>query len=135
MDIEFIMSELDFRLIEKVRELRIKSKISQVVLSQKIGVSEGYIGNIENHRLPNKYNIRLLARVAIALELKSYIELFPEEIYSNDLVRIKIELFNKEEIKLKGKSSEIVERFKSLSIKPLTENEIVKYDKDKTSIK
>lgn len=126
MIIEIIISELDFHLIEKVRELRIKSNLSQVELAQKIGVSEGYIGNIENHKQSNKYNIRMLGRIAVALELKSYYELFPESLYSNDLVKIRIELFNKE---IKIDKNNNLTRFKSLSIVPLTEGEIYEFDK------
>ena len=135
MIIEIIISELDFYLIEKVRELRIKSKLSQVALAQKIGVSEGYIGNIENHKQPNKYNIRMLARIAIALELKSYLELFPEKIYSNDLVKIKIDLIDKADLKKENLVGEKLTRFKSLSITPLTEKQILEHDKKSRSLK
>ncbi|GIQ57862.1 hypothetical protein Flavo103_09980 [Flavobacterium collinsii] len=131
MVIEIIISELDFHLIEKIRELRIKSKLSQVALAQKIGVSEGYIGNIENHKQTNKYNIRMLARIAVALELKSYVDLFPEKIYSNDLVKIKIDFIDKEKMKKDSKSGEKIERFNSLSVTPLSEKEIFEYDKSK----
>lgn len=135
MAIEIIISELDFYLIEKVRELRIKSGLSQVALAQKIGVSEGYIGNIENHKQPNKYNIRMLARIAIALELKSYLDLFPEKIYSNDLVKIKIEPIDKADLQKENIKTEKLKRFKSLSIIPLTENQILEYDKKSRSKK
>jgi len=130
MIIEIIISELDFHLIEKVRELRIKSNLSQVALSQKIGVSEGHIGNIENHKLTKRLNIRLLARIAKALELKSYMEFFPDKIYSNDLVKIKIELLEGYK-KRGGEFSEKINRFKNISITPLSEEEIAAYDRYK----
>ena len=38
MIIEIIISELDFYLIERVRELRLKSNLSQVMLAHKLGV-------------------------------------------------------------------------------------------------
>ncbi len=94
MIIEIITSELDFYIIEKIRDLRIKAGLDQVALAQKLGVSEGYIGNIENPKHTAKANIRMLARIANALELKSYMELFPEEIMTSDMVRLKIELFD-----------------------------------------
>ncbi len=72
MIIEIITSELDFYITEKIRELRIKAGLDQVALAQKLGVSEGYIGNIENPKHTAKANIRMLARIANALELKSY---------------------------------------------------------------
>lgn len=130
MIIEIIAAELDFYLIERVRELRLKAKISQVMLAHKLGVSEGYIGNIENLKQPAKYNIRMLSRIAIALDLKSYTDLFPEKPFLNDLVKIKINLFEKEEInKTIIQNGEIAKRFEILSIIPLSEKEIMEYDK------
>ena len=128
MIIEIIISELDFHLIERIRELRIKANMSQVAFAHKIGVSEGYIGNIENHKQPNKYNIRMLSRVAIALGLNSYLELFPEKIYAHDLVKIKITLPSKDEFK--DKINNTIPRFSNITITPLSEIEILNYDKN-----
>jgi transcriptional regulator with XRE-family HTH domain len=132
MIIEIIISELDFYLIERVRELRLKSNLSQVMLAHKLGVSEGYIGNIENPKQTAKYNIRMLSRIAIALELDSYLDLFPTKPFSNDLVKIKINLFDKGEVKKDlRQQGEKVERFKEISITPLSEQEILEYDKSR----
>lgn len=132
MIIEIIISELDFYLIERVRELRLKSNLSQVMLAHKLGVSEGYIGNIENPKQTAKYNIRMLSRIAIALELDSYLDLFPEKPFSNDLVKIKINLFDKGEVKKDlHQQGEKIERFKEISITPLSEQEILEYDKSR----
>lgn len=128
MIVEFIISELDFYLIEKVRELRIKANISQVKLAHKIGVSEGFIGNVENPKQNQKYNIRMLNRIANALELKSYCDLFPEKIISNDVVKIKIELLD---TNTKNQES----RFKSIKISPCTESEIEDYNKKQNRTK
>lgn len=127
MIIEIIISELDFYVIEKVRELRIKSepRIDQVEMAQRLGVSEGYIGSIENPRIKAKYNIRMLARVAKALNLKSYQELFPSKVLSNDIVRIRLDLIKtssrKHDVEENG---EITKRFNVLSIKPLSDEEL-----------
>lgn len=132
MIIEIIISELDFYLIERVRELRLKSNLSQVMLAHKLGVSEGYIGNIENPKQTAKYNIRMLSRIAIALELDSYLDLFPTKPFSNDLVKIKINLFDKGEAKKDlHQQGEKVKRFKEISITPLSEQEILEYDKSR----
>ncbi|HKO76893.1 MAG TPA: helix-turn-helix transcriptional regulator [Flavobacterium sp.] len=132
MVIEIIISELDFYLIERVRELRLKSNLSQVMLAHKLGVSEGYIGNIENPKQSAKYNIRMLSRIAIALGLNSYLDLFPTKPFSNDLVKIKINLFDKGEVKKDlYQQAEKVERFKEISITPLSEQEILEYDKSR----
>tara|TARA_B100000378_G_scaffold240444_1_gene208770 strand:+ start:142 stop:579 length:438 start_codon:yes stop_codon:yes gene_type:complete len=135
MEIEIIISELDFYLIEKVRELRIKSKpyLDQVTLAQRIGVSEGYIGRIENPKIQSKYNIRMLHRVSKALGLNSYDLLFPTKLLSNDLVKIRLKLKNhakrKHEIDDAGN---VVKRFDILSVKPLNENEQKRWNtKDK----
>ncbi|CAM2966341.1 Helix-turn-helix domain-containing protein [Flavobacterium succinicans] len=132
MIIEIIISELDFYLIERVRELRLKSNLSQVMLAHKLGVSEGYIGNIENPKQTAKYNIRMLSRIAIALELDSYLDLSPKKPFSNDLVKIKINLFDKGEVKKDlHQQGEKIERFKEISITPLSEQEILEYDKSR----
>ncbi|WP_417885052.1 helix-turn-helix domain-containing protein [Zunongwangia sp.] len=135
MEIEIIISELDFYLIEKVRELRIKSKpyLDQVTLAQRIGVSEGYIGRIENPKIQSKYNIRMLHRVSKALGLNSYDLLFPPKLLSNDLVKIRLKL----KIQTKRKheiddAGNVVKRFDILSVKPLSENEQKRWNaKDK----
>lgn len=126
MIIEIITSQLDFFLIERIRELRIQFKpyMDQVTLAQKIGVSEGYIGNIENPKIQSKYNIRMLHRVAEALNLESYHSLFPDKIFENDLVRIRLRLKEnsnrKHEIDETGKAKS---RFEILMIKPLNKEE------------
>ncbi len=122
MIVELIISELDFYLIEKVRELRKKENISQVQLAQKIGVSEGFIGHVENPKQNHKYNIRMLNRIANALKIKSYSDFFPDKVLSSDIVKIKIELFDP---KNKDRNS----RFKSIKITPCTDTEIEEYNK------
>ncbi len=132
MKFEIIISYLDYYLIEKVIELRVKSKpyIDQVTLAQKIGVSEGYLGKIENPKEHAKYNIRMLGRVAMALGLDSYCELFLKKMPKHDLVRITYEEIksysNKHSL---GKNGEIKRKYKPISVVPLTENEIEKWTK------
>lgn len=121
MIVNLIISELDFYFIERVRELRLKANISQLKLAHKIGVSEGFIGNVENPKENHKYNIRMLNRIANALNLQSYSDLFPDKIISNDVVKIEIELFDKNEKKEN-------QRFKSIKILPCTESEIEEYN-------
>ncbi|WDF66106.1 helix-turn-helix transcriptional regulator [Flavobacterium sp. KACC 22763] len=128
MIVELIISELDFYLIEKVRELRKKENISQVQLAQKIGVSEGFIGLVENPKQNHKYNIRMLNRIANALKLKSYFDLFPDKVLSNDIVKIKIELFD-------SKNKDRNSRFKSVKITSCTDSEIEEYNKKQSRSK
>lgn len=132
MRFEIIISYLDYYIIEKVLELRVKSKpyIDQVTLAQKVGVSEGYLGKIENPREHAKYNIRMLGRVAIALRLKSYNDLFPKKVYEHDLVRVTYEESKSYSNKHKlGKKGKIERKYKPISVVHLTEDEIEKWTK------
>lgn len=127
MILEIITSELDFYVIERVRELRIKfnPRMDQVELAQRLGVSEGYIGSIENPKIKAKYNIRMLGRIAKALGLQSYKELFPETILSNDIVRIRLELLQtaprKQDVDENG---QIAKRFNIIAVKPLADADL-----------
>jgi len=125
MIIEIITSELDFYINEKIRELRIKAKLGQVALSQKLGVAEGYIGSIENPKDDAKANIRMLARIAQALEQESYLEFFPNKIFSNDMVRIRIKLFDvSSRNQTLDEDGKVPERLKELDRKPISIEEI-----------
>ncbi|SFU75538.1 hypothetical protein SAMN05216480_12022 [Pustulibacterium marinum] len=134
MIIEIVMSHLDFYIIESIRELRAKSTpyIDQLALAQLIGVSEGYIGQIENPKNRAKYNIRMLARVAKALKLKSYNDILPKEILKYDMVKIRLKLLKsdskKHEVDEKGN---LKKRFEILSIKPLNNGELLKWNSGK----
>ncbi|MEE9361444.1 MAG: helix-turn-helix transcriptional regulator [Cellulophaga sp.] len=133
MIIEIIISEFDFWIKENIRIERIKAKIDQVELAQKLGVSEGYIGNIENIKNKSKANTRMISRIALALDLDSYNKLFPKQVLKNDLVRIKLELFNintrKQVMDDKGS---VPKRLKIVSVKSLTEDEISRWKKVKS---
>ncbi|WP_035694386.1 helix-turn-helix domain-containing protein [Flavobacterium soli] len=131
MIIEIIISHLDFLLIEKLRLVRLKAGLSQTALAHKIGVSEGFIGNIENHKQPTKLNIRLMSRIANACSVKSYSEIYPDGVTEYDLVRIVIDFFDKKTLENQSKiNGEPVERFKIISINPLSEKEIEDYKKN-----
>lgn len=131
MIIEIITSELDFYITEKIRELRIKAGLDQVALAQKLGVSEGYIGNIENPKNSAKANIRMLARIAYALKLKSYMDFFPIDIITNDMVRLKIELFDiSSRSQIIDKNGEVPKRLNELEKTPISIEEIEKLKSD-----
>lgn len=127
MIIEIITSELDFYIMEKIRELRIKAGLDQVDLAQKIGVSEGYIGNIENPKHSAKVNMRMLARIATALEVPSYNVFFPSQIFSFDMVRIQLELLDiSPRNQTVGKDGSVPKRLVVLSTKSLTDEDMEK---------
>ena len=132
MRFEIIISYLDYYIIERVIKLRAKANpyIDQVTLAQKIGVSEGYVGQIENPRNPAKYNIRTIGKVAFALGLKSYKELLPDKVSSTDLVKVTYEGTKFYSNKHKpNKEGEIRRKYNPISVVPLTENEIEKWKK------
>ncbi|MCX2837471.1 helix-turn-helix transcriptional regulator [Salinimicrobium sp. MT39] len=126
MKIQIIISYLDFFIIEKVRELRIRATpyMDQVTLAQHLGLSEGYIGNIENPKIRSKYNIRMLTRIAEALNLDSYKYFFPEDVLKYDLVKICLDLkkVSTRKHEMDGEGN-IVKRFEVLSITPLSQEE------------
>ncbi|GAA3655055.1 hypothetical protein [Flavivirga jejuensis] len=133
MRFEIIISYLDYYIIERVIELRAKSKpyIGQVTLAHKIGVSEGYMGKIDNPKEHAKYNIRMLGRVAIVLGLKSYKDLFPDKVYEHDLVRVIYEESKSYSNKHKpDKTGKIQRKYKSISVTPLSEKEIEQWKKE-----
>lgn len=136
MIIEIITSELDFYIVEKIRELRIKAGLDQVTLAQKLGVSEGYIGNIENPKNKAKANIRLLARIAKALEMESYINFFPVEILREDMVRIKIELLDiSSRSQILDEEGRVPKRLEILETTPISTDEFEKLKSAKGGLK
>jgi transcriptional regulator with XRE-family HTH domain len=125
MIIEIIISEFDFHIMENIREQRIKASMDQVELAQKLGVSEGYVGNIENPKHSAKVNTRMLARIASALNLKSYTDLLPLKVLSNDMVRIRLELFAiSSRSQTLDKDGNVPKRLEVISIKPLSEKDM-----------
>ncbi|MCX2680747.1 helix-turn-helix transcriptional regulator [Galbibacter sp. EGI 63066] len=131
MIVEIIISHIDFHVIESLRELRVKSNpyIDQVELAQRIGVSEGYVGQIENPKSRAKYNMRMMARAAKALSLKSYQDIFPVELLKDDLVRIRLKLLKSDTKKHEiDENGNVKKRFEVLSIKPLNNDELIKWN-------
>ena len=62
------ISPFEQAVIDKIREVRKKKGISQRTLAYLIDVSPGFIGNVENPKRRDKYNLNLLNRIAEALE-------------------------------------------------------------------
>jgi transcriptional regulator with XRE-family HTH domain len=81
------ISEMDYLLIIRVKELRQEKGISQVTLTQKMGLSEGFVGKVELFSERAKYNIRHLPLLARALSCK-IADLFPRNSPKHDLVKI-----------------------------------------------
>lgn len=130
MVVEIVLVHLDFLIIEQIRKLRLNAGLSQMDLAHKVGVSEGFIGNIENQKNPAKHNIRLLSKIFIACEANSYSEFNNIPITSHDIVRIRMKYFDKEKLDKQPKiNKEPEERFEIISIVPLTEIEVKNFNK------
>ena len=131
MVIEIIISHIDFYVIERLRELRVMSTpyIDQVELAQRIGVSEGYIGQIENPKSRAKYNIRMLARTVKALGLKSYQDIMPKEVLRDDMVKIRLKLLKSDTKRHEiDEGGNVIKRFDIISVKPLNDQELIKWN-------
>ena len=57
-------SKIEQYVIDKVKEKRIKLKLSQAQLAYELNVSEGFIGNIESSNYRAKYNLNHLNELA-----------------------------------------------------------------------
>lgn len=71
-------ADIEKYVIEKVKERRLELNISQASLARILDVSEGFIGNVESPRYPDKYNLRHLNELARALQCSPR-DFLPEE--------------------------------------------------------
>jgi len=58
------ISNIEQYVIDKVKEKRIKFNFTQVDLAVELGVSPGFIGNIESRKFRAKYNLDNLNQLA-----------------------------------------------------------------------
>lgn len=115
--IEQEMSEMDFRLILHIKELREKQGLTQMDLSQKMGLASGFVGKVEMFGNIAKYNIRHLPLIAKALGLKNVGEIFPPGIVTNDIVKVTVEKLPIP--KKNGIPSQNKFEYKILGVKPI----------------
>lgn len=57
-------SEIELYITKKVKEMRLEQGMSQADLAFKLGVSYGFIGQVESKKFPSKYNIDHLDKLA-----------------------------------------------------------------------
>ncbi len=72
-------SQIDLYVIQQVRNKRREKGVSQSLLSFGIGVSKGFVGQVESPNQNSKYNIAHLYEIAQFLNC-SMREFFPEEV-------------------------------------------------------
>ncbi|WP_211267553.1 helix-turn-helix domain-containing protein [Pseudotamlana agarivorans] len=57
-------TEIETHIILKVKDMRMKKKISQVTLSQCLGMSSSFVSHVESVKRRAKYNINHLNEIA-----------------------------------------------------------------------
>ena len=73
-----LKSEIQLKVINKIRSLRENGNVSQAFLGEIIGKSYGLVGNIESQKFPQKYTLEELAVIAEYFEYPFY-RLFIED--------------------------------------------------------
>jgi transcriptional regulator with XRE-family HTH domain len=104
---------MDWYLIDRVRNLRIEKKMSQVRLAIAMELAEGFISKVENPRERAKYNIRHLNLLAKAFKC-SPLDLLPAEPLPYDMVKVTLR------IEHKGKKKKVESNFLVLKIEEST---------------
>jgi transcriptional regulator with XRE-family HTH domain len=87
--IEIEIPEIDWYVINRVREVRTAKGISQEQLSIRMGFSEGFVAKVETFTDPAKYNLKHLNQIARALGV-GFSELLPAKATSHDYLKIKL---------------------------------------------
>lgn len=93
-NINIVISHMDYLLIENVKQLRLAREISQVALSQKMHLSEGFVGKVELLTNREKYNVRHFFLLAEAFNC-SIQEILPLEQPIHDMVKLILKRTNK----------------------------------------
>jgi transcriptional regulator with XRE-family HTH domain len=106
------ISELDWFVINKVKELRIAKGISQVALSQKMELADGAVGKIENPKERAKYNIRHLNLLPKILDCLPS-DLLPKKALPNDMIRLTLRI-----IRANNRGSQTIEVIRIQQILP-----------------
>lgn len=89
------ITELEFNIIEKVKEIRLSKNKSKMQLSRDIGVDDSFIGKVESLLHPDKYNFKHLYKIATVLKLKSLKDLMPDSIPKYEDIEIIYEMVPK----------------------------------------
>lgn len=61
-------SKIDLYVIDQVKAMREEKNLSQADLAFELGVSVGFIGQVESHRYPAHYNLKHLNELARILK-------------------------------------------------------------------
>lgn len=69
---------IELFVIERVKKIRMQQNVSQSLLAYGIGVTSGFIGQVESPKYPAKYNLNHLNEIAKYLNC-SICDFFPKE--------------------------------------------------------
>ncbi|NWK65036.1 MAG: helix-turn-helix transcriptional regulator [Sediminibacterium sp. Gen4] len=58
------MSKIERYIIQKVKELRVANGMTQISLSQKLNMSDSFIGHVESPKRRDKYNLKHINALA-----------------------------------------------------------------------
>ncbi|MBR0304560.1 MAG: helix-turn-helix transcriptional regulator [Bacteroidales bacterium] len=56
------------KIIQTIKKIRIERDISQIKLSELLGISRGQVGNIENPNYPHKYTLKQIVTICKHLD-------------------------------------------------------------------
>lgn len=59
---KFQNTEAQINVIQRIKELRIEHNISQIALSDILGISSGQVGSIESPRFQHKYTLKQIKK-------------------------------------------------------------------------
>lgn len=106
------ITELEFLIIEKVKEIRNKKGISKMKLSQDMDLDPGFVGKVESLSHPDKYNFSHLFKIGKILKTKSIRDLIPNYMPTYGDIEIVYEMvpkINKDGSKSKQMESNVLE--------------------------
>lgn len=72
------ITKLDRYIIEKVKEKRLNANLSQIALSQLLGMNDSFVGHVETPMRRAKYNINHVNELAKVFKCSLW-ELVPEK--------------------------------------------------------
>jgi transcriptional regulator with XRE-family HTH domain len=88
------ISQLDFLLIERVRALRIANQMTQLQLTQKMKLADGFVSKVETFTERAKYSIRHIYLLASALNCNIQ-DILPLDQPKYDMVKLTLRRTNK----------------------------------------
>lgn len=84
-------SEIQEQVIQNIKKIRTERGISQLALSNILGISDGQVGNIESSRFQHKYTLKQLYDFCSFVEYPfELLFLSEEELKSKDAIKLLI---------------------------------------------